>query len=455
MLESHQGGYVIGDEHLVAGSGAFVGRPHPHRVRRHELPEAARPRVAAADSDSDDEPVVPANLDGGGEGAGAGGSEVGGAAVTLMQQQPCAAATGSDDGEVLRATRQHLPAQARMAGFEIMPGEGGRAGTIVQKTPGLMTPGERRHMLAVEVAHAKAERLRKSMVSQRARRAMLIARRHPAGTLGVGGVESGSAATPTVASAPPASGAYDKRHVVLDGRRAALRQRTAARRAALMRVASSVARRGYDLIAPDRPLGGHPEAEQLRSSLQQGGLGEGSSDAASMGETLRRTAERGAAAMAASVAAARDTESLTGGATRLSRVNRPLAADGLAFMADTGDYRGAVVQAATAEQRVATHAAEGGLKISQHLGRSMPAWMRQETSGQRLFPQPEPSPGRWADRAKAQVDRSTRGRDFDIVTGKQLQACLAPTAPGKGYHSPRELREAHPSLIAGKSFVDR
>jgi hypothetical protein len=364
-----------------------------------------------------------------------------------------------------------------MAGFEMVPGEAGRAATIVQKTPGLMTPAERRHMMAVEVAHGKAEKMRKSLVSQRARRAMLIARRHPAGALGIGGVEAGTTIGTDAGSAgfdgsagldgsagshraPPGCGAYDKRRVVLQGRRSGAAQRTAARRAALMRVGNSVARRGYDLVAPDRPLERHPEAAELRQSLRDGGLNDEVGrvrDTASLGATLRRTAERGAAATAQARAAARDTESLTGGASRLSQVTKPVAADGLAFMAETGDYRAAVVQAAAEEERVGAQDTEGGLKITQGLGRSMPGWMREETSAQRLFPRPEASPGRWATRAQTMVDRATRGRAYDIVTGMALPAGLAPSsrAAAEGRPSVTELRQSHPSISAGKGFVDR
>lgn len=446
-LGSRYGAGAIGDDHLAAGCGAAVGRPRPHRLHRADMPAAARPRAAPVESDSEGEDGV-GDEEGGARGGPGGESGASAAArLGLVGADLSAAAT-------LRATRS-LPAQARLAGFELLPGADGRAPTVVQRVPGLLTPAERRRMLELEVAQGKALRLRRKVLGARARREALLRARHPVGALGLGSAvtETDRAATDPAtvgaaaagdaeskadagASADAAAGAgiagsEPSSYAELRGARgraaAAAASHAAARRVALMQSQNSVARRGYDFLAPSRGAATagamHPEADSLGRSLRAGG-----------------------AAIAAGA----------------SRPAAPLAA-----LQASGDYRAAAAVSAAA---VEAPPQEGGVKVLPAKGRVAEPWTAHRDTHERLFPAPADKTSARLARTQRLVDERTRGRDFDIVTGQAVAGTLAPSrsaratrgagesasiAPGAAPGMGRSQREAHPSLASTRKFVER
>jgi len=217
--------------------------------------------------------------------------------------------------------------------------------------------------------------------------------------------------------------AYQAAAASLASRASAAREHRAARRLALMRVGNSVARRGYDIVAPERPPSGHPSTDAL-------------------GRSVRAAGAPGAGGWAPG-----DTLRSLGGAS---------------------DYRSGV--RAAAEGKEGPSPAEGGGKVFACKGRVVPPSQVGETSYNRLFPKPDAHPDRWAKRTQQLVDERTRGRDFDIVTGRRVPGLLAPSAratatighaespalaPGAAAGRGRTQREAHPSLAATRTFVDR
>jgi hypothetical protein len=355
-LSRRPGSVGMGDEHLCGGSAAFVGRPRVHVLRKSELPEGVCP--------------------------------------------PGAPVEGNEATPDLEGTMR-LPYQARMAGFEV------DRGRIIQRVPGLVPPAARRRMLEAEVAEAKAVKLRRKLRGDHERRLRLTRIRHPMGVLGVGGVLGEGIVGGELAEV------YGSTREELWRAEELRRHHEQARLAARMHLDSSVARRGYDIVAPDRS--DHPHSRLLPAEA---------ASANPVCDVLR----------------------------------------------STGDFRSHTLDTSVRSTKTGRPATEDGVRLFETKGRVLPKSYQGETTQERLFPKPVDTADRQALRRQALVDNSSRGRDFDIVTGRERNPAVTPSAhavatvgagesiavvPGSrpGFNSIQ--RAMHPSRSQLVRFVDK
>lgn len=252
----------IGDDHLC-GQAAFVGRALPRPLSSAHAPRNTLGRTTPLPA-SADAPAPP-----------------------IDHTLPFKAR--AEGFELVTAARDTVAPGGSTAAAAAGAGVGAsqRALRITQHVPGLMTPAERRRLLEIEVAQHKAESLRRSLSSLRARRERLALLQHQHGALGIGGLAAPNAAPDTHSDEgemPTPAGSrgggsgtamglslsartgflgaavsgvgrdvYAAAHDAADAERARVLENRARRRERLGLQTTSLACHGYDIIAPTAP----------------------------------------------------------------------------------------------------------------------------------------------------------------------------------------------------------